>query len=132
MNKSTLYIGAAFLVGAVGAVWWLRRGLQEAGGEATRGVTTTAKSSNVTKDAVVTTPIKRDPAFVAPATTLTLIPKAAQAVFDRVRGFVLPAAPSAKAQPFGNVVSQRAAYTAPIRPEYKPTAYGVYNRSNVQ
>lgn len=131
MKKSTLYIGAAFAIGAVGALWWLKRGLQESGGESTRGVTSTAKSSNVTKDAVVTTPI-HDPGFVAPATTLSLLPKTVLSVFDRVRGFVLPAAPSAKAQPFGNVLSARAAYTAPIRPEYKPTSYGIYNRSNVQ
>lgn len=111
------------LVIAAGLFMWLRKSLVESGGENTRGVTSTGTAGIAQGQAIRTTPIKTsEVAVVAPQSTLSLLMQAGGKVLHRVSSIVLPVTTD-RLQQFGNPKSAQAAYTAPIRAQYKPSSY---------
>lgn len=113
MNKGLIVAGS--LLAVVGLYAIMRNNETNA-----RAVTKTGFAGG-TNAAVVTTPI-RAPAFIAPESSLDLLLKAGGRLFSRVAGIVLPAKTDAM-QRQGNTASASAAYTSPLRADYKPTVY---------
>lgn len=120
-QKPLAIIGGLALAAGLGM--WLRKSLIAAGGENTRGVTSTGTAGIAQGQVTRTTPIKTsDVAVVAPQSTLSLLLNAGGKVLQRVSSMVLPVTTD-RLQQFGNPKSAAAAYTSPIRPENKPSAY---------
>lgn len=112
---------------AVALAIWIRRGLIEAGGEKTSGVTSTATGGQAQKMLIKTTPIQTSAvAVAAPKSTLALLAESGGKVLSRVASLVLPVTTN-RLQPNGNPVSNAAAGTSPIRPQYAPTPYANLN-----
>lgn len=120
-QKPLAIVGGLVLLG--GLAYWIRNSLIQSGGENTRGVTSTATAGQAQGGVTRTTPIKlSDVAVVAPLTTLSLLLQSGGRVLERLGSKVLPVTTDRR-QAFNNPVSAQAAYTAPIRPDYKPSSY---------
>lgn len=120
-QKPLAIVGGLVLLG--GLAYWVRQSLVQSGGENTRGVTSTGTAGQAQSGVTRTTPIKLgDVAVVAPLTTLSLLLQSGGRVLQRIGSSVLPVTTDRR-QAFNNPDSARAAYTAPIRPDYKPSAY---------
>lgn len=118
MNKGLVVVGS--LLAVVGVIAIMRNNENNA-----RGVTRTGFAGG-TNAAVVTTPI-RSPAFIAPQSSLDLLLKAGGRLLSNVKSIVLPAKTDAMTRQ-GNSASAYAAYSAPLRAEYKPTVYANLGR----
>lgn len=120
-QKPLAIVGGLVLLG--GLAYWVRQSLIQSGGARTRGVTSTGTAGQVQGEVTRTTPIKLGGvAVVAPLTTLSLLLESGGRVLHKLGGMVLPVTTDRR-QAFGNKASAAAAFTAPIRPEYKPSAY---------
>lgn len=120
-QKPLAIVGGLVLLG--GLAYWVRQSLIESGGAKTRGVTSTGTAGQAQGEVTRTTPIKLgEVAFVAPLTTLSLLLQSGGRLLQKVGSSVLPVTTDRR-QAFNNPDSARAAYTAPIRPEYKPSSY---------
>lgn len=120
-QKPLAIVGGLVLLG--GLAYWVRQSLIQSGGETTRGVTSTGTAGQAQGSVTRTTPIKLgDVAVVAPLTTLSLLLQSGGRVLQRIGSSVLPVTTD-RLQAFNNPDSAKAAYTSPIRPDYKPSSY---------
>ena len=120
-QKPLAIVGGLVIAG--GLFVWLRQTLIQTGGENTRGVTSTGTAGIAQGQAIRTTPIQTsDVAVVAPQSTLSLLLNAGGKVLHRVSSIVLPVTTD-RLQQYGNPKSAQAAYTSPIRADYKPSSY---------
>jgi hypothetical protein len=112
---------------AVVGVMLLRNFLQRSGGFNVSGVTAT-KKDGITGGTISTTPIKTsDVAYVAPASTLSLIiGKVASGINSVIPSGQSRLPASAKLTPFGSARAATAAYNSPIQgtaANYRPSSW---------
>jgi len=120
--KPLAYVGGAVV--AVSVLVWLQRSLAASGGEKTRGVTATATAGQAQEKPKIVSPINsNNVAFVAVSSTVDLILNSAQRLAGFIPSKVFPLS-NDRLKP--NPASAEAAYTSPIRPQYKPSSYATF------
>ena len=126
MNTRMVSVAALLALG-VGVSFWIRKTLRDEATADTRGVTQSSKVVGGTP--LITSPI-RNPAFVAPASTLTLLNDANKVDVS----MLLPQSLQIQSpridylQPFGSLTAARAAFNAPLQTvasNYRPSSYAI-------
>lgn len=123
-QKPLAIVGGIVVVGAL--LYWVRQSLIEAGNNDTRGVTSTATAGQAQEGATKTTPIQGSKvAFAAPSSTLSLLVNSGVRLARTAISSVLPVT-NDRLKPYGgNAASTASADKAPVRPDYRQSAYSL-------